>query len=255
MALMFYCGNRAYLYLSVSFVQMLKTATPAVTMAVMMLFGLETLTVPLSVAIGLLTIGTAIASYGEVAFSSFGVAIMLLSEAADALRLVLTQLLLSSSLWHPIEALMYLAPGCAASLVLGVFFVEWDAMQTEQALAKIADRPLTYALAAVLGFAVNASATSAIKHLSSLTLKVVGQAGHSVLVVASCFLFGDRLTTVQLIGYAIALAGFVAYHRAKAVQSGHANGKGRSGTVPMGAPLWNTDTADSRVDRGKDVHV
>ena len=219
MALMFYFGNCAYLYITVSFVQMLKTATPVVTMAVMVLFKLETPSVRLVVSLLLLAAGTALASYGELAFSWAGVVVMLLSEVADALRLVLTQLLLSSSKWHAIEALMYLAPACAACLAVGVLFVEWEAMQREHALSKIVRRPALYALAAVLGFVCNAAQTVVIKKLSSLTLKVVGVTANSLLVVCSTFLFGDQLSRLQVAGYAISFVGFVLYNVIKAQQT------------------------------------
>jgi len=222
MAFMFYCGNRAYLFLSVSFVQMLKTATPVVTMVVMVLFKLERPTLRLTGALLLLVSGTALASFGELAFSWLGVTIMLLSEVADALRLVTTQLLLSSSPWHPIEALMYLAPACAACLLVGVLLLEWQEMQAQGALAKLARRPALYGLAAVLGFVCNAAQVASIKRVSSLTLKVVGVTANSLLVVCSGALFGDRLTTLQLVGYAVSFAGFVAYNVIKTQQAQHA---------------------------------
>ncbi|KAL1500331.1 hypothetical protein AB1Y20_012995 [Prymnesium parvum] len=212
MASMFYFGNRAYLYITVSFVQMLKTATPVVTMAVMVLFRLERARLHLVIALLLLVAGTALSSFGELAFSWTGVLVMLLSEVADALRLVLTQLLLSSSAWHPIEALMYLAPSCALCLLTGVFLVEWEAMQREHALAKVARRPALYLLTAVLGFVCNAAQTIVIKKLSSLSLKVIGVTANSLLVVCSTFLFGDRLSAVQVVGYAISFVGFVLYN-------------------------------------------
>lgn len=219
MAFMFYCGNRAYLYISVSFVQMLKTATPVVTMVVMWLFNLERPTLRLTGALLLLVSGTALASFGELAFSWLGVTVMLLSEVADALRLVTTQLLLSSSPWHPIEALMYLAPACAACLIVGVLLLEWQEMQAQGALAKLARRPALYCLAAVLGFVCNAAQVASIKRVSSLTLKVVGVTANSLLVVCSGALFGDRLTTLQLFGYAVSFAGFIAYNVIKTQQA------------------------------------
>lgn len=219
MATMFYCGNRAYLYITVSFIQMLKTATPVVTMIVMVLFKLEKPRMRLVTSLMLLATGTCIASFGEVAFSWIGVLVMLLSEIADALRLVLTQLLLSSSTWHPVEALMYLAPACAACLVVGIYFAEWEAMQRQDALSKLARRPMLYLLASVLGFVCNAAQTFVIQKLSSLSLKVIGVTANSLLVVSSTFLFGDSLSALQLFGYAISFVGFVLYNKLKSDES------------------------------------
>ena len=53
-------------------------------------------------------------------------------------------------------------------------------------------RSLTLTLTLTLGCqVVNAAQVAAMKHLSSLTLKVVGVTANSALVVGSCFLFGD----------------------------------------------------------------
>ena len=117
---------------------------------------------------------------------------------------------------------MYLAPACAACLLVGVLLVEWQEMQAQGALAKLARRPALYGLAAVLGFVCNASQVASIKRFSSLTLKVVGVTANSLLVVCSGALFGDRLTTLQLFGYAISFAGFVAYNVVKTQQAQHA---------------------------------
>eukprot|EP00966_Prymnesium_polylepis_P287109 6631400-Prymnesium_polylepis.1 len=111
---------------------------------------------------------------------------------------------------------MYLAPACAVCLVVGVLVLEAEVMQRENALAKMARRPAAYALAAVLGFVVNAAQTVVIKKLSSLSLKVIGVTANSLLVVASTFLFGDELNPLQVVGYAISFSGFVLYNAIKA---------------------------------------
>ena len=45
---------------------------------------------------------------------------------------------------------------------------------------------------------------------------IIGIAANSLLVLASSTLFGDELTALQLVGYSIAFAGFVAYNALKA---------------------------------------
>ena len=67
---------------------------------------------------------------------------------------------------------MYLAPACFFWLLLGVAAIEWPAMQANNALQLIADKPITYFAAAAMGFCVNLLAYMVIQTASSLTLKV-----------------------------------------------------------------------------------
>jgi hypothetical protein len=55
--------------------------------------------------------GTALAAYGEVHNSVIGLVIMLTSEALEAIRLVMTQLLLTGHRMGPFEGLMWLVRG------------------------------------------------------------------------------------------------------------------------------------------------
>ena len=82
----------------------LKAFTPIVTMLVLFVAGLETLSVRLVTALALVTFGTALASLGEVNLSFVGIACMLASETFEAVRLVMTQILLVEHKFHPSES-------------------------------------------------------------------------------------------------------------------------------------------------------
>ena len=215
MAATLHFGNVVYLYLTVSFIQMLKALTPVVTMAALCGAGLETPTRPLVAAVAAIAAGTAIASYGEVNLSVIGVACMLLSECFEAGRLVLTQALLAHAAFHPVEGLMYLAPACSAWLLLGSALLELPAMRAEGALALVAARPAAFAVAAATGFAVNGLAYAVITRASSLTLKVLGTVKNAGVVWWGVLVLGEVVTPVQGVGYAISMGGFLAYNRAK----------------------------------------
>ena len=80
---------------------MLQAFTPIATMVGLFVAGLETPTKRLILAVLLIAIGTAIASYGEVNLSWIGVACMMASETFEATRLVMTQILLVGLKFHP----------------------------------------------------------------------------------------------------------------------------------------------------------
>lgn len=83
---------------------MLQAFTPIATMLALFVAGLERPTKQLIMAILLIAVGTAIASYGEVNLNVVGVLCMLASESFEATRLVMTQILLVGLKFHPSES-------------------------------------------------------------------------------------------------------------------------------------------------------
>ena len=69
---------------------------------------------------------------------------------------------------------MYFAPACCAWLLIGVSIAEWPDMQATHAWTLVASKPFHFALAAVLGFAVNSLTYAVVILASSVTLKVSG---------------------------------------------------------------------------------
>ncbi len=75
--------------------------TPIVTMVALFVAQLETPTRRLISAVVLIAGGTAMASYGEVNMNLLGLIFMFSSEAFEAIRLVMTQMLLVGHKFHP----------------------------------------------------------------------------------------------------------------------------------------------------------
>lgn len=218
MALTLHFGNLVYLHLTVAFIQMLKAFTPIITMLSLFVARLETPTRRLIFSVSFIALGTALASAGEVNLSVTGVVIMLLSEIFESVRLVMTQLLLTGLRFHPIEGLMYLAPACTLWLILGCSVLELRPMLAEGAFGLMAQRPLSFLAAAVMGFAVNALAYIVIQAASSLTLKVLGTVKNALVVVLGIALLGERVTPLQGAGYSLSVVAFFYYQKIKMQQ-------------------------------------
>lgn len=90
-------SNKVYLYLSVSFIQMLKAATPIVVLLLSFVMNLEKPSAKLFAIIFLVSSGIAIASYGEIDFIFIGVLFQVLGIVVESIRLVLVQILLSNN--------------------------------------------------------------------------------------------------------------------------------------------------------------
>ena len=88
-------GNMAYLSLSVSFIQMLKSFTPVMTLVLSLLAGLEQRNNYLFLLVTVICLGMMIAAFGEIAFTVTGFTHMMLSQSSEASKLVASQVLLS----------------------------------------------------------------------------------------------------------------------------------------------------------------
>lgn len=109
------CSNLVYLWLSVPFIQMLKSASPVVVLFFSWLWGLADPTTSTLVNILVIVVGVAVASLGEIEFSWIGFMFQCGGIVFEAMRLVLIQVMLSSEglKMDPLVGLYYYAPVCA----------------------------------------------------------------------------------------------------------------------------------------------
>ncbi|KXZ49625.1 hypothetical protein GPECTOR_20g482 [Gonium pectorale] len=243
MALTFTTGNMGYLHLTVAFVQMLKAFCPVVTMLLLFATRLESPSGRLGAAVGAIAAGVALASYGELNLSLVGLSAMLVSVVAESVRLVMTQHLLAAgggAQLHPLEGLFYISSACMAVLAAQAAATEWPRLAAAGAdgggngWGALAAHPGAFASAAGCGFAVNLLAIAVIKLASSLTLKVLGTVKDAALVSIGILFLHERVTRLQLVGYAISMAGFLAYNVIKAQQGQQGQGQ-QGGQGSLGA--------------------
>ncbi|KAI3948737.1 hypothetical protein MKW92_048423 [Papaver armeniacum] len=105
-------GNTAYLHISVAFIQMLKALMPVATFVMAVICGTDKLKCDVFTNMLLISVGVVISSYGEIHFNVVGTLYQVTGIFAEALRLVLTQVLLQKKglTLNPVTSLYYIAP-------------------------------------------------------------------------------------------------------------------------------------------------
>lgn len=128
------CGNMTYLYLSVSFIQMLKATTPVAVLLATWGMGLAPANMKVLANVSVIVVGVIIASIGELDFNMIGFLFQIGGIIFEATRLVMVQGLLSSADFKmdPMVSLYYFAPICAVMNGAVALFLEFPHVTLEQ---------------------------------------------------------------------------------------------------------------------------
>ncbi|KAL5065085.1 hypothetical protein RYX36_026822 [Vicia faba] len=207
-------SNSAYIYLSVSFIQMLKALMPVAVYSIGVLlkkegFKNETMANMISISLGV-----AVAAYGEAKFDTWGVTLQLMAVAFEATRLVLIQILLNSKgiSLNPITSLYYIAPCCLVFLSVPWLIVEYPSLRDNSSFH------LDFAIFgtnSLCAFALNLAVFLLVGKTSALTMNVAGVVKDWLLIAFSWSVIKDTVTPVNLIGYGLAFLGVAYYNHSK----------------------------------------
>jgi hypothetical protein len=196
-------SNMAANILTVSFVQMLKACTPMVVLGVAAFQGTEKATVNIIIIVTLMTVGVGIASYGELHFNLVGMLLQVFAFTIEAFRLQAVQFLMQKTLpkgSSPFLALSLFAPVCFCLLLPWCLYKEPKAFSLALSSSRTQGFLLLNALSAL---GLNAGVVWLVSFDSGpLTLTLVGVLKDVALIVSSVWLFGNRLTYIQLFGCA-----------------------------------------------------
>jgi drug/metabolite transporter (DMT)-like permease len=217
-------GMSSYLYLTVSFVQMVKAFTPVMTMVLVALFGLGYPSKRVVGCVVVICCGTAIAGAGEINFNAWGVCMMLFAQMCEALKLVYTQKILQNFRFDVIEALYYVTPVSAMCVLVASLWLEVPYM-TEETFSIFQENSGAFLLAGIFAFTTNLVNAFVIQISSALTLKLVATARNAVLVLFNAFVMMEVVTGTQFVGYSISISAFVAYNYIKHIERQQVNSK------------------------------
>ncbi|XP_019173740.1 PREDICTED: probable sugar phosphate/phosphate translocator At4g32390 [Ipomoea nil] len=207
-------SNSAYIYLSVSFIQMLKALMPVAVYSIGILFKKDAYNPSTMANMVSISIGVAIAAYGEAKYDSWGVLLQLLAVAIEATRLVMIQILLTSKgiSLNPITSLYYVAPSCLLFLSIPWLLVEFPALRQSSSFRFDFTVFGTNSLCA---FALNLAVFLLVGKTSALTMNVAGVVKDWLLIAFSWSVIKDTVTPVNLLGYGLAFLGVAFYNHSK----------------------------------------
>ncbi|CAN4094288.1 unnamed protein product [Withania somnifera] len=236
-------SNSAYIYLSVSFIQMLKALMPVAVYSIGVMFKKDVFKSDTMCNMVSISIGVAIAAYGEAKFDTWGVMLQLGAVAFEATRLVMIQILLTSKgiTFNPITSLYYVAPCCLVFLFIPWIFVEYPLLKDTSSFHL---DWLIFGTNSICAFALNLAVFLLVGKTSALTMNVAGVVKDWLLIAFSWSVIKDTVTPVNLVGYGLAFLGVAYYNHAKlqALKASEAQKKAaQSGDEETGRLLENRE--------------
>ncbi|KAF8390300.1 hypothetical protein HHK36_024826 [Tetracentron sinense] len=207
-------SNSAYIYLSVSFIQMLKALMPVAVYSIGVGLKKDVFKSDVMANMIAISLGVAVAAYGEAQFNAWGVFLQLSAVSFEATRLVLIQVLLAAKgiSLNPITSLYYIAPCCLVFLSIPWFYVEFPIIRETSSLHF--DYPV-FLFNSFCAFALNLAVFLLVGKTSALTMNVAGVVKDWLLIAFSWSVIRDTVTEVNLIGYGIAFLGVCYYNHSK----------------------------------------
>ncbi|KAK7940927.1 uncharacterized protein PG986_013314 [Apiospora aurea] len=198
-------SNLSYLFLSVSFLQMLKAFAPATTLLISWGVGITTPQMTVFYNVLVIVFGTQ--------FNWLGFVFALGGTLAESMRLLLIEVLLKreagdGARMDPLVGLYYYAPVCAVLNGVVSLFTEvprFNWVDLERVGAP------TLGLNCLIAFMLNVASVFLIGRTSALAMNLTGILKAILLVVASMLIWGAPVTLMQVFGYSIALVGMFYY--------------------------------------------
>ncbi|CAL0330506.1 unnamed protein product [Lupinus luteus] len=207
-------SNSAYIFLSVSFIQMLKALMPVAVYSIGVVFKKETFKSEVMANMVSISLGVAVAAYGEAQFDAWGVTLQLLAVAFEATRLVLIQILLNSKgiSLNPITSLYYIAPCCLVFLSIPWLIMEYPSLRDNSSFHLDF---VIFGTNSTCAFALNLAVFLLVGKTSALTMNVAGVVKDWLLIAFSWSVIKDTVTPLNLIGYGLAFLGVAYYNHSK----------------------------------------
>jgi uncharacterized membrane protein len=207
-------SNSAYLYLSVSFIQMTKSLMPGLVYASGVMLSTEKFSKATTLNMVMIAFGVVICAMGEQNLVWKGFIQQLVALVFEAMRLTMVQVLINSKGYNmnPLQSLYYVSPACFLCLLVPFVSVELHHIQTTPNWTL---NPPVMLANAMTAFILNLAVFLLIGKTSALTMNIAGVIKDWMLIFFSYSVFKAPLSTLNLAGYVFCCSGVVVYNHMK----------------------------------------
>ena len=206
-------SNSAYLYLSVSFIQMTKSLMPGLVYTCGVLLGTEKFSTSSALNMILIAFGVLVCAIGEENLVTKGLLQQLVALLFEAARLTLVQILMAGKgiKLNPLQSLYYVSPACFACLS-----VPWVIVEMKQILLEppVVD-PVVLLGNGLIAFSFNLAVFLLIGKTSALTMNIAGVIKDWLLIFFSYTVFHAPVTRLNMVGYIFCCTGVAVYNYQK----------------------------------------
>lgn len=204
-------GNMAYLYISVSYIQMVKNTTSAFVFLCSISMGLEEKSFCKAIGVTIVISGMMLTSTGDQYFNLLGFALQLSGTVAEAFRLCLTKALLSTKYSANLDPLS----ACCVSSTSVCFILTFPMLLVDAphvTFVEIWDLRLVLCANALLVVCLNLTSMRFMKKVGPTTYALTGVLKDVVLVLTLLAVFGSGIANLEGLGFAVSLVGLYLYN-------------------------------------------
>eukprot|EP00927_Polykrikos_kofoidii_P030813 TRINITY_DN2651_c0_g1_i3.p1 TRINITY_DN2651_c0_g1~~TRINITY_DN2651_c0_g1_i3.p1 ORF type:complete len:406 (-),score=57.36 TRINITY_DN2651_c0_g1_i3:76-1293(-) len=204
------CGNWAYKYLSVSFLQIMKQANVITIYLFSVVAALERFRWCSVIILAFLLSGTVMGVEGEMHFVFVGFALQVACSLTEALKIIAQSVFMSGQAkLDPLTLVLFMAPACFVANLIPLTLYDWP-NRAEICARFLQCWPVVLGNAST-AFILNCTVAQCIKQLSAVGFLVCGITKDIVIIVVSTWLLGESLTPMQKIGFSVTVIGVTTY--------------------------------------------
>ncbi|KAI8375789.1 triose-phosphate transporter family-domain-containing protein [Blakeslea trispora] len=199
---------------------MVKSSTPIWVLLFSFLFGFEKPRFLLVAIIVVMVTGVILTVEGETKYDALGFSLVLTASIVSGLRWSMTQLLLqyeNMGINNPIATLYYLSPVMFITMLTLSLIFEHPLEQFQHSkhfdtLSHILESLGLMSIGGFLAFAMTLAELYLIKNTNTVTLSVAGISKEIVVIMLSVMIYGDVLTSKNVLGLCVSIIGIIAYN-------------------------------------------
>ena len=206
-------GNSAYKFISVAFIQMLKSSTPVIVLLLSFFAGREKPSLLQLLITSIISLGVVLSTVGELKFNMVGFVIQFSAVCCECSRSLIMDLLLANKKIDSLSMLYYMAPLSSVTLAVGFLYMELPQFLEFDFTLNLL---VALFLNGCLSFSLNIAVIMLVSNASVIVMSACGPLKDMLLVILSILFFKTHVSSIQIVGFSISLLGMYLFREYKA---------------------------------------